>query len=223
MKLKLSHRLLLYIGALVLLAFGTAAILACIFYNQIVFSAENQSFFTLSRLLFILGGALLIAFGAFCLSLPGKMKLGKVDFISQKTASGEMRISMPAIESIVTKSLEEHKEIKLQQLKVANARSGLEVDVSAVIAGNVNMPLAVSAIQQHIRKQLQATTGVEAKEVRVTIEKADLQANDSKFAVTPQELALKPANEPPAGFKPATAPAKATTEEGTHGEVGRKA
>lgn len=213
MKLKLSHRLLLYIGALMLLAFGAAAILALVFYRQVVFSAEGQSFFTLTRLLLMAAALLLVLFGAFCLSLPHRMKLGKAEFITQKTANGEMRISMQAIESIISKSLTEHKEVKLQQLRVANTRSGLEVDVGASIAGNINMPLAVSAIQQHVRKQLQATTGVEAREVRVTIEKADLQANDSKYKVDAQELALEPALEPKI----------LSNEEGTYGESGKKA
>lgn len=50
------------------------------------------------------------------------------------------------------------------------------------LADNVNIPLAVEAMQKHITKQVRATTGIEVKEVRILVERIPF-VGDSPFAV----------------------------------------
>lgn len=218
MKLKLSHLLLLYIGALLLIAFGAAVILGSLLYNQLTISAEGGSFFSFTRLGLVLGGLILLAFGVFCLSLPHRMKQGRSDFVVQKTQSGEMRISLQAIESIIQKSLSQHEEVKLQKLQVINTRTGVEINANTSVAGNVNLPLAVNAIQKHIRQQLLATSGIEVKEIRVTVDRTDSPVTSSQYQVRQEELEL-PGNPQAVAGSDDSQKQASEVKEGTHGQV----
>ncbi len=217
MKLKFAHRLALYIGAVVTLSLGAVAILLGLLNNQLVLSEEGKSFFSLARLGVLASGLFLVAFSFFCLSLPGRMKQDKADYVVQKTSTGEMRISVQAIESIVQKSLSQYEEIKLQQLQARHTRAGIEIELKASIANNINMPLAVNAVSQHIRRQLKNTVGIEAKEVRVVIDKTDLAAKDSPYKATDATMSLsmdKPNDHSRVGPVPGT-----QTKEGQHGKI----
>ena len=128
-----------------------------------------------------------------------------------------MRISVQAIESIVQKSLSQYEEIKLQQLQAKHTRAGIEIELKASIANNINMPLAVNAVSQHIRRQLKNTVGIEAKEVRVVIDKTDLAAKDSPYKASDATMSLsmdKPNDHSRVGPVPGT-----QTKEGQHGKI----
>ncbi len=190
MKLKVSHRLVLFIGALLMVFFGVAVLLGSLRFNQILIRKEEMGFFSLTRLGLLAGAALTIAFGLFCLMLPHLMKQSKAEFVTQKTPSGELKINVQAIESIIQKSLSSYEEIKLRHLKVNNTRAGIEVDAQASMAGNINIPLAANAIQKFIRQSLSASLGIDAKEVRVTVDSADMLAKESPYKIQEQELAI---------------------------------
>lgn len=190
MKLKLTHRLLLYIGALFVMAMGIAILLGSLQLNEIPIRNEGEGFLTLTRLLLMVGGVLSIGFGIFFLTLPHRMKLTKTDFVTQKTPNGELKINVQAIETIAQKSLSQYEEIKLQQLQVNNTRSGVELELRASLANNINIPLAVTALQKHIRQQLKATLNIDAKEVRIFVDKADLTASASPYKISKEELNL---------------------------------
>lgn len=218
MKLKLTHRLLLYVGALFIILMGIAILLGSLQLNSIPVRSEGQGFLTPIRLALVLGGVIAISFGVFCLSLPHRMRQGKSDLVTQKTPSGELKISVQAIESIISKSLSGYEEIKMQQLKVSHAKGGLEVDMRASLANNISIPDAVNAIQQHIRRQLNATLGIDAREIRVIVDKADLQAAASKYQLKNEELKLdgKDSAKAEAGDAPA---AENQQEGGVHGKI----
>ena len=71
-----------------------------------------------------------------------------------------------------------------------NTRGGVIVSLKADLAGNVNIPLAVSALQKHIRQHLSATAGIDAKEVRILVQSADNTVRTSPYLVKPEELSL---------------------------------
>lgn len=189
-KLKFSDRLLLFFLALIMVLLGLAVLIFGLKYDSLVLRPEGQGFFTFNRILFLAASLLAIICGLFLLSLPFRLKQGKGSFVNLKTASGTLAISVQAIEAIIQKSLVKHEEIKLSHLSVTNTRGGLEVDVKATTAHNINIPLAVNQVQQLIRQQLNASLGLDAREVKVIIEKADLTANASQFLVQQEELSL---------------------------------
>lgn len=191
MKLKFTHSVVLFIGALMVILIGAGIILGSLQFNEIPIRMEGQGFFTLTRIGLMLAGILTILFSGFCLTLPHRMKQTKADYVLQKTPTGEMRISVHALTSIIQKSLSQYDEIKIQDLIVHSTKRGVEVDLRAYIANNINIPQAVEEIQKHVKQQLLATSGIDAREIRVIIVKADHADNKSKFQIDQNELNLK--------------------------------
>lgn len=190
LKLKFTHKLLLFIGSLLMIAIGAAILVGSLQLNAIPIRNDGDGFLTLTRFLLLLSGLLVIAFGIFCLTLPHRMKQSKVDFITQKTETGELKISTQAVESIIQKNLSQEDAVKLQQFKVLTARSGVEVDLLVSLANNVNIPNAVSEIQKHIKTTLKNTLNIDTKEIKVTVEKADLTSSSSIHRVNEEKLDL---------------------------------
>lgn len=189
-KLRFSQRVVLLAGALLLILIGAAILAGSLQFNEIPIRREGEGFFTITRLVLVVAGGLTILLGFYLLTLPHKMKEGRNSFVVQQTDSGEMRISVQAVESIVQKCLSQHEEIKLQSLQVSNARGGVIVSLKADLAGNINIPLAVSALQKHIRQHLSATAGIDAKEVRILVQSAESTVGVSPYLVKPEELSL---------------------------------
>lgn len=192
MRFKVWHRIVLFVGAVLCLAVGAVLIVAGVQFNEVPIRGDGESFFTLNRLLILLMGLVTVLFGVFALSLPGRMKAGKSSFVLQKTASGEMRISVQAIESIVHKSIAEYKEIKLKDLSVQSVRDGVVISLKVDLADNISIPLAVEAMQKHITRQVRATTGIEVREVRILVDSADTIVGDSPYIVKREELTFAP-------------------------------
>ncbi len=57
----------------------------------------------------------------------------------QKTSSGEMRISVQAIESIVHKSISEYKEIKKKAMAIQPVKDSVVINLSLDLADNINI------------------------------------------------------------------------------------
>lgn len=212
MKLKFTQLLGLFAGALLVVLLGVALIVSVIKFNLVQIQTDEQGFLTLPRIGLMLAGLLMVVFGGFCFTLPSRMKQSKADFVLQQTPSGEMRISVHALMSIIQKSLSDYKEIKLQDLQVHNTRKGVEVDMRASIAQNINIPLAVNAVQKHVKQQLLATSGIDAREVRVIIEQANHTDIKSDYQINPNELILNQESDHPTEKNTAS-------KEGKHEEV----
>ncbi len=197
MKLKFTHKLVLFIGSLLMIAIGVAILLGSLQFNAIPIRMEGEGFLTLTRFLLLLSGLIVVGFGVFCMSLPHRLKQSKVEFVTQKTDTGELKISTQATESIVQKCLSQQDAAKLQSFKVQTVRNGVEVDLLVALANNVNIPKAVSEIQRHIKKTLKDTLNIDTKEIKVTVEKADLTSSSSNYRIKEDrlELPLDPAKE----------------------------
>jgi uncharacterized alkaline shock family protein YloU len=141
---------------------------------------------------------LLFLFGLYVLSLPTRQRRDKNAFIVQQTASGELRISLKAMESLVQKCLVQHSEMVLKGLSIENRRDGVIIDLKLALAGNVIIPQAVAALQKQVRDQVLASSGVDIKEVRVSVDTADGIVRDSPFII-PKNAAPAPqaTQEPP--------------------------
>ncbi len=191
MKLKFWHRLILLIGSILMVIIGGAILVGSLQFNEIPIRLEGEGFFTATRMIFLFAGAITVFFGVFAFSLPGRMKISKNRFVVRKTETGEMRISVQAIESIVQKSLTQHEEIKLQNLQVINTKSGVTIEMKISLAGNINFPMAVETLQRHIRQHLNATSGIDVKDILISIENAESSVKASPYLVKPEELDLK--------------------------------
>jgi hypothetical protein len=91
-------------------------------------------------------------------------------FIMQHTEYGDLSISMTAMENMVKKCVDTHEELKVSSTRILHARDGVIVSMRISLAGGVNIPLAVSALQKQIKQYITSCSGVDVREVRVMVE-----------------------------------------------------
>ncbi len=197
-KLTLFSRIGVVLCAALIILVGGVIILGSLQFSQITISGEGEGFFTLTRLLMLAGGAVTILIGLYFITLPRRLRGSRNTYVQQKMDAGEMRISVQAIEAIVRKCLSEHDEIRLQSLSVQNVRGGVVVSLKASLAENVSIPLAVAAIQKHVRKHLLATGGIDAKDVRVSVVNSESAVASSPYLIKPEEMSLPRETDKPA-------------------------
>ena len=101
----------------------------------------------------------------------------------QKTENGELSISLKAMESMVQKCLDPHKELEVQSVRLENQKGGLLIRIRGTVAGGVSIPLTVDALQQQIKQYVTACSGVEVKDIKVRIESSGPEARDSLYAI----------------------------------------
>lgn len=201
MKMKFWDRLILFLGALLVLAAGAVLMIAGLQFTGVLGETLN----TPVRVCCIAGGALLIIFAGYLMLLPGKYAAGRHSFIVQQTDNGELRIAVKAIENLVQKCVDKHEEIELNAMHIRNAREGVTVDMSISLANNISIPLTVASLQKQIKQYLVASSGIEVKEVRVSVETAGGANGEAQEEpeLVPQEEAEKEKE------KPAPEPVKA--------------
>lgn len=179
MKIRFWDRLILFLGAVITIAAG-AFLLAL---GVQVLGVDLNMLPLPVRIACIAGGAVLILFGAYLLALPHKLNSHKHDFIVQQTENGELRIAVKAVENLVQKCIDMHEEINLVAMRVRNGREGVTIDLKISLANNISIPLAVASLQKQIKQYLVASSGIDVREVRVTVETAQAAAGNSPYLV----------------------------------------
>ncbi|MBQ6960135.1 MAG: alkaline shock response membrane anchor protein AmaP [Clostridia bacterium] len=156
MKMKLWDRLILLFGALLNLACGVLLFLRGL-------QIENY-------IPYIVFAVLLAAFGVYLVLLLRRCYVKRNEFVIQRTESGELRIAVKAIENQVQKCIDLHEEIQVNTMNILTTREGVVVDLIVTLANNISIPLAVASLQKQIKQYLVASSGIEVKEVRVSVE-----------------------------------------------------
>ena len=102
--------------------------------------------------------------------------------VTQKNESGELAISIQALESMVNKCVEQHEEIRIQDLHIINNKEGLYIRMQGAVAGGISIPLTVEALQRQIRQYVTACSGVDIKRIRVQIDESGKDAADARWS-----------------------------------------
>ena len=173
MKMRLIHRMILVIGALIVLLIGVGLIVsACglIPNFTLIPETETESFYNWKRIIVIACGAFLVLFGGYAMLFPGKLRYRKKDFIVQKGENGDLLISVKALESMVNKCVDMHEEIETKKMAILPGKDGIYVNLKIAIANNVSIPLASSSIQKQIKQYVMASSGVQVLDVNVAVD-----------------------------------------------------
>ena len=183
MKIRILDRILVAVAGLLMLA-GCAAAAAQLFFNKDVIGRvtrllNNQAY----RIWLILALVLVLLLGCYCVLILFRHRGRKDRFVMQKTENGELAISLKAMESMVQKCLDPHKEINVQSVRLENQKGGLLIRIRGTVAGGVSIPLTVDALQQQIKQYVTACSGVEVKDIRVQIESSGPDAKESLYAI----------------------------------------
>lgn len=208
MKLNFHTRIVVAIGALLVALIGVGMAVMGLQFRVI----DLQSTLTL-RLLLLGLGLFLIVYAVYILMLPRRIKKTQENFMVQQTASGELRISMKAIESIVKKCVDTAPDVKPVELMVNHSRGTVRVDLRVSMPGNVSIPLAAENLQKQIKKQIQAAAGIDTTDVRISVETSENAAQTSPYQLD------KPAEKKPIEHQSEPMEEAPETAEGT-GENG---
>ena len=154
MKARFGTKLCIVIIALFLLIFGAATLYVGIRLNAVTLNTASQDivddvikvekavfnaegYWTLRRIILLAIGAIEIISAFFLLTVPGKLRYKKSEFIVQQTENGEIRIAVRAIENLVRKCTDMHEEIEVSSLRISNHRDGVAVDLKASMPNNI--------------------------------------------------------------------------------------
>ena len=183
MKIRILDRILVAIAGLLVLA-GCAALTAQLFFGKDVVGKVgwflNEPKY---RIWFIIALVVLIVLGVYCILILFRHRSRHDKFVMQKTENGELSISLKAMESMVQKCLDPHKELSVQSVRLENQKGGLLIRIRGTVAGGVSIPLTVDALQQQIKQYVTACSGVEVKDIRVQIESSGPEATESLYAI----------------------------------------
>lgn len=190
MKLRTLDRIFLFVGAFLTALIGVCVFLTGLRIEVLAFPDFSGGTISVSRLLILICGALLFIFGVYVMSLPQSYRKKKTDFIVQQTADGEMRISVRAMDGLVRKVMESHGEMTLKSMEVENRKDSVYIDLKVAVAKNISIPLAVASAQKDIKQYLLSSTGVDVREVKVSVDTTDDMAKDSPYIM--QEIYSAP-------------------------------
>ena len=104
-------------------------------------------------------------------------------FVTQRTASGKLDISVKSMKNLVNNCLEKHPELEPRSLEVVPDHDGVSVELRASLPTGISIPLAVSDIQREIKEYLGTCSGLQVREVWVQIDGLENRREKEPYAV----------------------------------------
>lgn len=179
MKIRFWDRLLNALAGLLLIAVGAGLLFQPYFLRYYL----DESPDVLLERAFFIGGIVAVVFGLYLLSYLFRGIKKKNSLVIQKTDYGELTISVKAIEGMVLKCTQEYDEVELLQSEIKNGREGIVVQLKIALAQDVNIPLAVNALQKHIKQYVTSSSGIDVAQVQVEVVSTDAKRAKGKFTI----------------------------------------
>lgn len=170
MKLSIADRIILFIGGLISLLAGLMLVVLSLTGILGVPGAENHT--ALARWLLPLTGLLLLLFGAYVFSLLRRSKFRQESFVVAQTESGEMRISVRALEDIVRRCVYLQQGLTLRDTQITRQRDTVQMQLRVGGEPGTDLPRAVKQLQQDIQREMLASAGIKTGDIRVTVDTA---------------------------------------------------
>jgi Protein of unknown function (DUF322). len=187
MKIRVLDRILVAVAGIILLAV-CAGLVAQVFFQADVIHFISDLINVDSRLFRIAAAvisAVLLLIGMYCILMLFRHRSKRDKFILQKMETGDLAISLKALETMVSKCMEQHTEIQTEGIRLENQRDGLIIRIRGKVAGGISIPLTIDTLQKQIKQYVTACSGVEVKGIRVQIESSGEEAPDAPFAIDP--------------------------------------
>ncbi len=198
MKIRIADRILVAFSGLITLAVA-AEIAVRLFFRGTVYESLAkgvEQWMNANGLLGLVcaaaGVTALALLGFYCLGMLARHEKRRRGFVMQQTDTGELSISVKAIEGLVQKCLDRHEEVQSVAIALEPGREGLTIRLRMGLTSGVNIPLAVSALQRQIKQYVTSCSGVDVKEVKVQVETATAKGESQAFAVHELPDEVKP-------------------------------
>lgn len=176
MKMKLLDRLILRFGALLTLVTGGISVAAGILlYGHDLGEGVVMQWLPLAL---IISGAVAVVISALIVLVARHYRVRRRAFITQPNEMGELRIAVSAIENLIQKCVETHKEVKVQEMNVTNHRGAIDVNMRVSMNSNVSIPHAVEQLQSQIKRYLAASSGIEVHNITVSVDRTPAAPDD---------------------------------------------
>ena len=185
MKIRILDRILVALSGLLMLACCVALAAQLLFGKDVIDWVTDVLTSEQNRVWLIIAMVLLLIIACYCILMLFRHHGRRDKFVMQKTENGELSISLKAMENMVQKCLDPHKELTVQGVRLENQKGGLLIRIRGTVAGGVSIPLTVDALQQQIKQYVTACSGVEVKDIRVLVESSGPDATESLFAIEP--------------------------------------
>lgn len=171
MKIRIRDRLLVSLSGLILFLGGIGLAVQKLGWVDIIGWAERFIMWkSLSRLIVcIVVAVILVLLGLFDIGMLFRRK-NRSGFVVQKTESGELSISIKALEALVEKCVDKHSELHVVSIRLENRRDGLVIRLRIALANGINIPLVVNSLQKQIKQYVTACSGVDVSEVCVQVD-----------------------------------------------------
>jgi uncharacterized alkaline shock family protein YloU len=167
---------LVFLGCLLI---GAALFLALINYNLIpglnlpLPNWVDETVLMAGASVLMLIALIMLSFGLRSRKKPGKAVLKGSEF-------GEVLISIPAIENMVLRIVQQTQGIKDVSRQVSNTADGLIVKIRIRVMPDVTLPGLISDLQSKTKEYLQEITGITVHEVKVVVENVVMDQTVSK-------------------------------------------
>ena len=170
MKMKLFDRFILRFGAFLTLCAGAVSIAAGI----LLLGKDLGDGMVMTSIPYalIIAGAVAVIVSVLNVIVVRKYASRRKAFVSQQTELGELRIAVSAIENLILKCVETHKEVKVQDMRIDNKRGAINVGLRVSMNSNVSIPHAVEQLQSQIKRYLAASSGIEVRDISVSVDNA---------------------------------------------------
>ena len=189
MKMKLWDRLILRLGAVITLLTGAVAIAAgVLLWNAQITPAKWWPAGNNAAIVLIAAGALTVLVSLYNIALPRRYNPRRRSFVTQPTEHGELRIAVSAIENLILRCVETHKEVKVLAMQITNRRGAVNVNMRVAVNSNISIPHAVEQLQTQIKRYLAASSGIEVRDISVSVERAT--GDESALPVEPLPAAV---------------------------------
>lgn len=139
----------------------------------------------------------------FMIVLPPRKKKESA-YTIQQAENGELKISLKALEHLVQKCIEQHPELSSVVSTISSNEESVTVELHVTLSADINIPMAVTALQKEIKQYIEATSGVHVEEVRVVVDSTSVlpdSAQGSPFLI-PEMMQVKQVAAPAAEGTP---------------------
>ena len=189
MKMRLWDRLILRLGALITLLAGAVAIAAgVLLWNAQITPTKWWPAGNNAAIVLIAVGVLAVLVSLYNIALPRRYNPRRRSFVTQPTEHGELRIAVSAIENLILRCVETHKEVKVLAMQITNRRGAVNVNMRVAVNSNISIPHAVEQLQTQIKRYLAASSGIEVRDISVSVERAT--GDESALPVEPLPAAV---------------------------------
>ena len=202
MKLRVRDRVFAALAGLASL--GGAAWLVAETFFQIPVTDRLRGFLLndsmRNRAIVVAAALVLVLAAVFLFSILFRHSRRNKGFVDQKTDSGELTISIKAIDALVARCTEKSEDIRITSTAIEGLRDGLVITLRGTASTGVNIPLVTANLQKQIRSYVTACSGVDVKEVCVRVDAMAEGSENSPYRIAEPDV-LVPALqiEPPRG------------------------